>query len=143
MNKKQYSHIQSLNQYKHPTISVHSSDASSGNLKHNQIKQSLDVEKKKKKAQLKNLKKSSSSGGLTIDYTKIWDVLCLLTQEVCFYREDINEEIDVEYLTVWGRLFQTVAAWNEKDLCPFVLNEWILNSLVSEAEQSVGAADTT
>ena len=36
------------------------------------------------------------------------------------FREDLDEQIDVEYLTVWGRLFQTVAAWNEKDLCPFV-----------------------
>ena len=51
----------------------------------------------------------------------------------CAFREDLNKEICVEYQTVWGRLFQTAAAWNEKDLCPFVfvLNEGILNNLVS------------
>ena len=44
----------------------------------------------------------------------------------------------MEYLTFWWRLFQTVAAWNEKDLYlfVFVFNEGILHSLVSEAEQS-------
>ena len=31
---------------------------------------------------LKKKKKSSSSGGLTLDYTKIWDVLRLLTEEL-------------------------------------------------------------
>ena len=61
----------------------------------------------------------------------------------CVFREDLNEETGVEYLTVWGRLFQTVAASNEekkkeKKFCPFafILNEGILNSLVSEAEWS-------
>ena len=67
----------------------------------------------------------------------MWDVFRLLTEQVCF-GNDLNEEIGVEYLTVWGRLFQTVVAWNEKDLClfVFVLNEGILNNLVSEAERS-------
>ena len=48
----------------------------------------------------------------------------------CVFREDLNEEIGVEYLPVWGRLFLTVAAWFEKDLCPFafVLEEGILNN---------------
>ena len=60
---------------------------------------------------------------------------------MCVFREDLNKQIDVENLTVWERLFQTVAAWNEKKIikkCPFlfVLNEEILNSLVSEAERS-------
>lgn len=56
----------------------------------------------------------------------------------CVIREDLNEELDMEYLTVMGRLFQTVAAWYEKDLCPFVfvLREGILNGLVSETERS-------
>ena len=79
-------------------------------------------EKKEKKSsdsyRKKKDKKSLSSSGLMVDCTKIQDVFHLLTKHGCFQRRQ-NEERDVEYLTVWGRLFQTVVAWNlKKDLCP-------------------------
>ena len=32
----------------------------------------------------------------------------------CVFREDLNEETDVECLTICGRLFQTAAVWYEK-----------------------------
>ena len=57
------------------------------------------TKKEKRKKEREREKRGSSSGGLTLDYTNSRDVLRLLTEEVCF-REGLNEEIDVEYLTV-------------------------------------------
>ena len=58
------------------------------------------LKKRREEAQIAlKKKKRSSSSGLTLDYTKIRDVLCLLTEE-CVSREDLNEGMDVEYITV-------------------------------------------
>ena len=37
-----------------------------------------------KKQKTKKKQKKSSSGGLTLDYKKIWDIFRLLTEKVCF-----------------------------------------------------------
>ena len=68
---------------------MYPSDTSTGNFKHSQITQSLDIERKKKKKDQtakKEKKESSSSSGLTLDYTKMRDVFRLLTEEMCFQR---------------------------------------------------------
>ena len=41
----------------------------------------------------------------------------------CVFREDLNEEIGMDYLTVWGRWFQISEAWNRKYLFS-VCFEW-------------------
>ena len=90
-----------VNMQHHPAISVSpSDDTPASTFKHSQITQLLDTEGEKLR-QLKGggggeegAQIAKGSGGLTVDYTKIWDVFRSFIEQVRF-RGDLNEEIDV------------------------------------------------
>ena len=70
-----------------------------------------------------------------VEYTEQYRMVSTYVSNRCVFRWGLNEEIDVEWIfevAVWGRLFQTVGAWQEKGV------GWLLKTLCGDVVHVVG-----